>query len=58
MVAGVVLKLTVVAPVKLVPVMTTLAPAVPDVGEKDVIVVGTVKLLALVVVVPGTVTPT
>ena len=52
------LKLTRVAPEKLVPVTTTLAPTGPLVGEKLVIVGAgtTVKLLALVAVPPGVVT--
>ena len=55
------LKVTAVAPVRLVPVMTTLVPTGPLAGEKLVIVGGcaaavTVKLLALVAVPPGVVT--
>ena len=49
---------TVVAPVKLVPVITTLVPTGPPAGLKLVIVGEpmTVKLLALVAVPPGVVT--
>ncbi len=52
------LNLTDVAPLRLVPVITTLAPTGPLVGEKLVIVgaATTVKLLALVAVPPGVVT--
>ncbi len=52
------LKATEVAPLRLVPVITTLVPTVPLVGEKLVIVgaATTVKLLALVAVPPGVVT--
>ena len=51
-VAPIPLKVTAVAPVKLVPVMVTLTPTSPLVGLKLVIVGGgtTVKLLALVAV--------
>jgi len=57
-VAAAVLKVTAVAPVKLVPVMTTLVPTGPLVGLKLVIVGEpmAVKLLALVAVPPGVVT--
>ncbi len=51
--------MTEVAPVRLVPVITTLVPTGPLVGEKLVIVgpaTVTVKLLALVAVPPGVVT--
>src|SRR3989442_3887072 len=49
---------TAVAPAKFVPVIVTLAPAGPLVGEKLVIVGGgmTVKLLALIAVPPDVVT--
>ena len=52
------LKATLVAPVKLVPLMVTLVPTGPLAGVKLVIVGGliTVKLLALVAVPPGVVT--
>ena len=53
------LNLTDVAPVRLVPVMTTLVPTGPLVGEKLVIVGAeavTVKLVELVAVPPGVVT--
>src|SRR2546425_1133382 len=53
------LKVTAVAPVKLVPVIVTLVPTGPLVGVKLVIVGGlatTVNALALVVVPPGVVT--
>jgi len=54
------LNLMAVAPVKLVPVIVTLAPMVPLVGVKDVIVgapaVVTVKLALLLAVLPGVVT--
>jgi hypothetical protein len=52
------LNLTAVAPVKFVPLIVTLAPASPLVGEKPVIVGGsrTVKLVALVAVPPAVVT--
>ena len=54
-VAGVVLKFTVVAPRKLVPVIITAVPTIPDVGVKPVTVgTGTVKLVADVAV-PATV---
>ena len=58
LVALVPLNLTEVAPVKFVPVITTLVPTGPLVGEKLVIVGDpiTVKLLALVAVPPGVVT--
>ena len=58
-VAAVPLNVTAVAPVKFVPLIVTLAPAGPLVGVKLVIVGGnsTVKLLALVAVPPGVVTP-
>ena len=59
LVALVTLNLTNVAPVKLVPVITTLVPTGPLAGEKLVIVgTGTVteKLVALVAVPPGVVT--
>ena len=57
-VAPVPLKATAVAPLRLVPVITTLAPMEPLFGEKLVIVGAwtTVKLLALVAVPPGVVT--
>ena len=57
-VAVVPLNFTAVAPVKAVPVIVTLAPIAPLVGEKLVMVGGdtTVKLLALVAVPPGVVT--
>ena len=57
-VAEVPLNATLVAPVKLVPLIVTLVPAGPLVGAKPVIVGGltTVKLLALVAVPPGVVT--
>ena len=57
-VAVVPLNFTAVAPVKAVPVIVTLAPTTPLVGEK-LVTVGddtTVKLLALVAVPPGVVT--
>jgi hypothetical protein len=57
-VALVPLNSTEVAPVRLVPVMVTLVPTGPLVGEK-LVMVGepiTVKLLALVAVPPGVVT--
>ena len=56
--AAAVLKVTAVAPVKLVPVMTTLVPTEPLVGLKLVIVGKpmAVKFLALVAVPPGVVT--
>ena len=47
---------TAVAPVKLVPVMLTVAPTVPLAGVKPVIVGVTPKLVALVAVPPGVVT--
>ena len=53
------LKATAVAPVRFVPVMTTLVPTGPVVGEKLVIVGAeavTVKLVELVAVPPGVVT--
>jgi len=54
------LKITAVAPVKFVPLMVTLVPSGPAVGEKLVIVgaLTTVKLFALVAVPPGVVTLT
>ena len=57
-VALVPLKVTEVAPVRFVPVMTTLVPTGPLVGLKLVIVgeLMTVKLLALGAVPPGAVT--
>lgn len=57
LVALVPLKLTVVAPVKSVPVITTGEPIAPDVGVNDEIVGGgmTVKLEELVTVPPGVV---
>ena len=57
-VAPVPLKATAVAPVRLVPVITTLVPTGPLVGLKLVIVgaAATVKELALVAVPPGVVT--
>jgi len=57
-VAFVPLNFTAVAPVNAVPVIVTLAPTSPLVGEKLVMVGGntTVKLLALVAVPPGVVT--
>ena len=58
-VAAVPLKATAVAPVKFVPLIVTLVPAVPLVGAKPVIVgalAPTVKLLALVPVPLGVVT--
>ena len=56
--APAVLKVTAVAPVKLVPLMVTLVPTGPLVGSKLVIVGGltTVKALLLVAVPPGVVT--
>jgi len=54
--ATVVLNLTRVAPVKLVPVITTEVPTGPEVGVNLVIAGVTVKLLVLVVVPPGVVT--
>ena len=53
------LNVTAVAPVKFVPLIVTLVPTGPLVGVKVVIVGGnsTVKLLALVAVPPGVVTP-
>lgn len=56
--AAVPLNLTAVAPVKLVPVIVTVAPTPPLVGEKLVIVgaANTVKLDELVTVPPGVVT--
>ena len=59
--AAVPLKLTAVAPVKLVPLIVTLVPAGPLAGAKLVIVGAlavTVKLVALVAVPPGVVTLT
>ena len=52
------LNVTAVAPVKFVPLIVTLAPTVPLVGVKLVIVGAgtTVKVLALVAVPPGVVT--
>jgi hypothetical protein len=51
--AEVPLKLTAVAPVKLVPVSVTVEPIGPDVGVNDVIVgAGAVTVKELVVVVP------
>src|SRR5207244_2226465 len=51
-----VLKVTAVAPVKLVPVIVTIVPAGPLVGEKLVIVgAGTVELVLLVAVPPDVV---
>lgn len=50
------LNFTELTPVKLVPVIVTLAPAEPLVGEKSVIVGATPKLLALVNVVVAVVT--
>ena len=58
-VAEVPLKLTAVAPVKLVPLIVTLVPAGPLVGVNPVIVgalAAIVKLLALVAVPPDVVT--
>src|SRR5213594_768399 len=57
-VAVVPLNFTAVAPVKAVPVIVTLAPTTPVVGEKLVMAGGgiTVKLLALVAVPPAVVT--
>ncbi len=57
-VAEVPLNVTAVAPVKFVPLIVTLVPTSPLVGEKVVIVgwLTTVKLLALVAVPPGVVT--
>ena len=54
------LKVTAVAPVKFVPLMVTLVPSGPVVGEKLVIegALTTVKLFALVAVPPGVVTLT
>ena len=54
------LNVTLVAPVKFVPLIVTLAPAGPLVGVKLVIVGGlsTVKVLALVAAPPGVVTLT
>ena len=54
------LKITAVAPVKFVPLMVTLVPSGPAVGEKLVIVgaLTTVKLFALVAVPLGVVTLT
>ena len=59
-VAAVPLNLTAVAPVRFVPVITTLVPTGPLVGLKLVIVGEpmTVKELALVAVPPGVVTAT
>ena len=54
--ADVPLKATAVAPVKLAPLMTTLAPTAPLVGVNPVIRGATVKLAALVAVPPGVVT--
>jgi len=56
-VAAVPLKRTLVAPVKLVPVIVTAVPTGPLIGENDVIVGagGTVKSVALVAVPPGVV---
>jgi hypothetical protein len=52
------LNVTAVAPVKFVPLIVTLAPTIPLVGVKLVIVGGltTVKLVPLVPVPPGVVT--
>jgi hypothetical protein len=47
-VAAVPLKVTFVAPVKLVPVMVTAVPSVPLVGEKEAIWGVTMKLVELV----------
>ena len=57
-VAAVPLKVTAVAPVRLVPVIVTLVPTGPLVGLKPVMVGEpmTVKLLALVAVPPGVAT--
>jgi hypothetical protein len=54
------LKVTAVAPVKFVPLMVTLVPSGPVVGEKLVIegALTTVKLFALVALPPGVVTLT
>ncbi len=52
-------KLTAVAPVKLVPVIVTIMPLVPLVGEKEVIVGGEIKIKpGLVPIPPGVVTAT
>ena len=56
-VAAVPPKLTAVAPVKLVPVMVTVAPTAADVGVNEVIV-GTAKKPVFVAVPPGVVTET
>ena len=50
------LNATAVAPVKVVPLIVTLAPTGPFVGVKLVIFGATVKLVALVAVPPGVVT--
>ena len=50
------LNVTVVAPVKLAPLIVTLVPITPLVGVKLVIRGATVKLVALVAVPPGVVT--
>jgi len=55
-VAAVALNMTEVAPVRVVPVMTTLVPTGPLVGAKDVIAGETVKLDALSAVTAPTVT--
>ena len=54
------LNLTAVAPVKVVPLIVTVAPTAPLVGVKPVIVGAgmTVKLVALVAVPPGVMTLT
>jgi hypothetical protein len=53
------LKVTAVAPVKLVPLIVTLVPTRPLVGVKFVMVGGgiTMKLFVLIAVPPGVVTP-
>jgi hypothetical protein len=51
------LNVTAVAPVKLVPLIVTVVPAPPLVGVKPVIVGTTLKLVALVAVPAGVVTP-
>ena len=58
-VAAVPPKVTVVAPVKLVPVMVTLVPAMPDIGVNEVIVGAETKVNpAFAAAPPGVVTPT
>ena len=56
--AGVPLNVTLVAPVKLSPVIVTLLPTLPEVGEKLSIDGATVKVVVLLVVAAGVVTDT